>query len=379
MSAAACLLQDGHEVMVFEQSPVLGEIGAGIQLSANAMHVLNHIGVGEEVSAISVRPRAYVFRLFDTAEVIQEFSLADEHLALHKAPYNQVHRADFHKILVNRVKDLDTDCIHLKKRSAGFIESNDEVKILFDDGTFEIGDLVIGADGVKSRIRDQVCGPVQAVYTGDAAWRVTVPTNDLPPNFIDEVMSVWMGPGRHAVCYYIRSGNILNFVGAVETKDEPDESWTAKFPWERFKADFNGWNEKVQTIIDLVDRDACYRWSMFKRPRLDFWSTNRVTILGDAAHATIPYLAQGAAMAIEDGAVLMRALKKEKLVSDALKLYERNRIDRTARVVEASDANKKLFHLNSVSELRQAFAKRNEGRDRNAWLYSYNPVTVKLI
>ena len=118
---------------------------------------------------------------------------------------------------------------------------------------------------------------------------------------------------------------------------------------------------------------------MFKRPLLDFWSTNRVTILGDAAHATIPYLAQGAAMAIEDGAVLMRALKKEKLVSDALKLYERNRIDRTARVVEASDANKKLFHLNSVSELRQAFAKRNEGRDRNAWLYSYNPVTVKLI
>ena len=379
LSAAACLLQEGHEVMIFEQAPTLGEIGAGIQLSANAMHVLNHIGIGEEVSAISVRPGAYVFRLFDTAEVIQEFSLADEHLALHKAPYNQVHRADLHKILVNRVKELDTDCIYLKKRSVGFIESNDGVNILFDDGTFEIGDLVIGADGVKSRIRDQVCGPVQAVYTGDAAWRVTVATSDLPRNFIDEVMSVWMGPGRHAVCYYIRSGDILNFVGAVETKDEPNESWTAKFPWERFKADFDGWNKKVQTIIDTVDRDACYRWSMFKRPRLEFWSTSRVTILGDAAHATLPYLAQGAAMAMEDGAVLMRALKKEKLVLDALKLYERNRIDRTARVVEASDANKKLFHLNSVSEIRQAFANRNEGKDRNAWLYSYNPLTVELI
>ena len=104
LSAAACLLQDGHDVKVFEQAPQLGEIGAGIQLSANAMHVLNHIGVGDSVSAISVRPGAYGFRLFDTAEINQEFSLADEHLALHKAPYNQVHRADFYELLVERVQ-----------------------------------------------------------------------------------------------------------------------------------------------------------------------------------------------------------------------------------------------------------------------------------
>ncbi len=378
LSAAACLLQDGHDVKVFEQAPQLGEIGAGIQLSANAMHVLNHIGVGDSVSAISVRPGAYVFRLFDTAEIIQEFSLADEHLALHKAPYNQVHRADFYELLLERVQELKPGCIYLNKKAIRFDETEDGVKLLFDDGSSEVGDLVVGADGVKSCIRDQICGPVQAVYTGDAAWRVTVSTSALAPNFIDEVMSVWMGPGRHAVCYYIRSGQILNFVGAVEADDEPDESWTAKFPWEKFKSDFEGWNDKVQTIIDLVDRDACYRWSMFKRPRLDFWGTKRATILGDAAHATLPYLAQGAAMAIEDGAVLMRALQKEKQLADALQLYERNRIDRTARVVEASDANKKLFHLDSVDEIRQAFANRNEGDDRNGWLYSYNPLTVEL-
>jgi salicylate hydroxylase len=118
---------------------------------------------------------------------------------------------------------------------------------------------------------------------------------------------------------------------------------------------------------------------MFKRPRLDFWSTARATILGDAAHATIPYLAQGAAMAIEDGAVLMRALQERDDLAEALKLYENNRIDRTARVVETSDANKKLFHLDSVEEIRAAFAKRNEGDDRNAWLYSYNPLTVELL
>tara|TARA_Y100001936_G_scaffold247655_1_gene293964 strand:+ start:33121 stop:34296 length:1176 start_codon:yes stop_codon:yes gene_type:complete len=378
LSAAACLLQEGHDVQIYEQAPQLGEIGAGIQLSANAMHVLNHIGLGDEISAISVRPGAYVFRLFDTAEIIQTFSLADEHLKMHKAPYNQIHRADFHELLVDRVRELDADCIHLNKHAVGFDESADGVTLSFEDGTSASGDLLIGADGVKSVIRDQICGPVQAVYTGDAAWRVTVPTKDLPPNFIEEVMSVWMGPGRHAVCYYIRGGEILNFVGAVETGDEPDESWTAKFPWESFKSDFEGWNEKVQTIIDMVDRDACYRWSMFKRPRLDFWSSNRATILGDAAHATIPYLAQGAAMAIEDGAVLMRALAQVDDLAEALKLYERNRIDRTARVVETSDANRELFHLNSVQEIRDAFANRNEGEDRNAWLYSYNPLTVEL-
>jgi salicylate hydroxylase len=379
LSAAACLIQDGHDVQIYEQAPQLGEIGAGIQLSANAMHVLNHIGVGEAVSAISVRPGAYVFRLFDTAEVIQTFSLADEHQALHKAPYNQAHRADFHDLLVARVRELSPGCIHLDKRATGFVENEDSVTLNFADGSSASGDLLIGADGVKSAIRDQICGPVQAVYTGDAAWRVTVPTKDLPPNFIEEVMSVWMGPGRHAVCYYIRGGEILNFVGAVEADDEPDESWTAKFPWEKFKSDFEGWNDKVQTIIDMVDRDACYRWSMFKRPRLDFWSTKRATILGDAAHATIPYLAQGAAMAIEDGAVLMRALQQRDDLVDALKLYEGNRIDRTARVVETSDANKKLFHLDSVEEIRAAFASRNEGDDRNEWLYSYNPLTVELI
>ncbi len=379
LSAAACLLQEGHDVQVFEQAPKLGEIGAGIQLSANAMHVLNHINIGEAVSAISVRPGAYVFRLFDTAEIIQEFSLAEEHLALHKAPYNQIHRADFHDLLVKRVKELRPDCIHLNKRAVSFDETEDGVGLKFDDGTIISGDLVVGADGVKSAIRDQICGPVQAVYTGDAAWRVTVPTCELPPNFIDEVMSVWMGPGRHAVCYYIRSGEILNFVGAVEAKDEPIESWTAKFPWEKFKSDFEGWNDKVQTIIDMVDHEACYRWSMYKRPRLDYWSTKRATILGDAAHATIPYLAQGAAMAIEDGAVLARALKQHESLSQALALYENNRIDRTARVVETSDANKKLFHLDSVEEIRQAFAGRDEGEDRNAWLYSYNPLTIDLV
>jgi salicylate hydroxylase len=379
LAAAACLLRDGFDVDVFEQAPALGEVGAGIQLSANAMHVLNHIGIGDKITAMSVTPGAYVFRLYDTGEEIQRFSLSDEHLRLHQAPYNQVHRADLHEALVECVRALKPGAIHLNKTAADFAETANGVDLRFTDGTVERGDLVVGADGVKSVIRDQICGAVPATYTGDAVWRVTVPAESLPENFMDQVMAVWLGPGRHAVCYYIRGGALLNFVGAVETDDVAEESWTAKFPWEIFKADFQGWHEDIQTIIDLADRDACYRWSLFRRPVVKGWSTDRATILGDAAHATLPYLAQGAAMAIEDGAVLTRALAQGEDIAGALSLYERNRRDRTARVVDQSNENRRLFHLNSVDYIRAAFAKLDMGADRNDWLYSYNPLKVELI
>lgn len=378
LTAAACLLKNGFDVDVFEQAPALGEVGAGIQLSANAMHVLNHLGIGDRITENSVQPGAYVFRLHDTGEEIQRFALSDEHLKMHKAPYNQAHRADLHEMLVDCVRALKPDAIHLNKTATNFVEDTEGVELKFLDGTSARGDLVIGADGVKSVIRDQICGAVPATYTGDAVWRVTVPTEILPNNFMAEVMSVWLGPGLHAVCYYIRGGELFNFVGAVETNDIGEESWTAKFPWETFKADFEGWHEDIQTIIGLADKEACYRWALFRRPVVDGWSTARATILGDAAHATLPYLAQGAAMAIEDGAVLARALRLGDDMAGALDLYERNRRDRTARVVDQSNENRRLFHLKSVDEIRAAFADRDEGANRNDWLYSYNPMTVEL-
>jgi salicylate hydroxylase len=379
LAAAGCLLKAGHDVEVFEQGPALAEVGAGIQLSANAMHVLTHLGIGDAISARSVRPEAYVFRLHDTGEEIQRFALADDHLKLHKAPYNQAHRADLHDALAGCVRALKPDAIRLNRKVAGFEEDPGGVTLRFDDGTSERGDLLIGADGVKSVVRDRICGAVKATYTGDAVWRVTVPAANLPADFMDPVMAVWLGPGRHAVCYYIRGGALLNFVGAVETENFGEESWTARFPWATLKADFAGWHTDIQTIVDRADRDACYRWALFRRPVVEGWSTGRATILGDAAHATLPYLAQGAAMAIEDGAVLTRALAQSDDLTDALALYERNRRDRTARVVDQSDENRRLFHLASVDRIRAAFAKIDMGADRNDWLYSYNPLTVELV
>ncbi|MFN3889068.1 MAG: FAD-dependent monooxygenase [Beijerinckiaceae bacterium] len=379
LAAASCLMKAGHEVEIYEQAPQLGEVGAGIQISANAQHVLRDLGLGPAIDAVGVRPGAYVFRLHDTGEIIQQFSLAEEHERRNGAPYTQLHRADFHEILVDKAREFRPDVIRLNKRVRGYVENEDSVELHFEDGASAKGDLLIGADGLKSAVRAQMLGAAPAVYTGDGAWRVVVPVENLPKDVLPQVMSVFMGPGGHVVCYYLRSGKLLNFVGLVETDEVSEESWTVKFPWEKLKADYAGWHPTIQTIIDCANKDECYRWSLHRREPTMNWSTKRVTLLGDSAHPTLPYLAQGAVMAIEDGAVLTRALAMTDDVAEALQIYQRNRIDRTARIVRQSTANRTLFHLGSQEAIRAAFAKRDEGEDRNAWLYSYNPLTVELV
>jgi salicylate hydroxylase len=378
LAAASCLMRAGFDVEVYEQAPALAEVGAGIQISANAMHVLRHLGLERAISEVGVRPGAYVFRLHDTGEIVQQFPLSAEHERQHGAPYVQLHRADLHDLLAAAARALEPDAVHLDRKAVGFREDADGVELFFADGSTARGDVLVGADGLKSAVARQIVGEVPATYTGDAAWRLTVPVERLPKPFLDPVMTLFLGPGGHAVCYYIRAGKLLNFVGCVETEEVAEESWTVKFPWERLKADYFGWHPTIQTVIEAADRGMCFRWSLHNRPPLRNWSTARATLLGDSAHATLPYLAQGAAMAIEDGAVLARALVQAATVPEALDLYQRNRVDRTARIVEQSTGNRALFHLGSADAIRAAFASRNEGADRNAWLYSYNPLTVDL-
>ncbi len=378
LAAASCLMRAGHDVEIYEQAPQLAEIGAGIQISANAMHVLRSLGLEDAITRVGVRPGAYVFRLHDTGEVIQRFSLSEEHERLHGAPYTQLHRADFHEILAAKARSFKPDVVRLNKQVTGFGETGNGVELRFADGSSAAGDMLVGADGLKSVVRRQIVGETPATYTGDAAWRLTVPVDRLPPDFLEPVMSVFMGPGGHAVCYYLRGGALLNFVGIVETDDVSEESWTVKMPWDMLKAEYRGWHPIIQTVIDAADKDQCYRWSLHNRPPIKNWSTARATLLGDAAHPTLPYLAQGAVMAIEDGAVLARALERSDDVVEALRLYQRNRVDRTARIVLQSSDNRRLFHLRSPEAMRAEFARRDEGADRNNWLYSYNPLTVEL-
>jgi len=378
LTAAGCLLQAGFEVEVYEQAPALGEIGAGIQQSANAMHVMRHLGLLERLAAVAFRPPVTQFRTYDTGEVLQELSLAERHEARHGAPYFQMHRADFHRILAARVDELDPAAIRLGASAVGFEQEAQGIVLRLADGRRADGDVLVGADGIKSAVRRALAGAKPPEYTGDAAWRLTVPSERLPAGFMEGKSTIWVGPGKHAVVYFLREGRLLNFVGAVELDEWIEESWTQKRPWDELERDFRGWHPAIRTIIERADRHECYRWALNVHPPLERWSEGRVTLLGDAAHPTLPYLAQGAAMAVEDAAVLTRALLQAESVPAALALYEHNRRDRTARIVRESRENRKLFHLESIDELKAAFARRNMDRERSDWLYSYDPLTVAL-
>jgi len=377
ISTALSLIKHGFEVEVFEQASELMEIGAGIQLSANAMHVLLDHGLEPQLSRLWVKPTAYVFRLHDTGEIISQIPLAEAHERQHGAPYCQFHRADLLDALVARLGEIGPDVIRLNSRAIGYEETNTGVRLRLQNGSTVPGDVLVGADGVKSTIRAQLLGAAKPTYTGDSAWRLIVPSSRLKPRSERE-MAVWMGPDKHIVSYFLRGGELLNFVGLVETTEISEESWVSKFPWDKLKQEFVGWNEELQGIINAADRDECYRWSLFFRPPVENWSSLRVTLLGDAVHATLPYLAQGACMAIEDGAVLARCLVMEPDVSSALQLYQRNRIDRTAKIVNGSTANRDLYHDPDQNRIRAYFRQRDEAASRNNEIYAYNPLTVPL-
>lgn len=378
LAAAGCLLKAGFDVEIYEQAPALGEIGAGIQQSANAMHVMRHLGVEDRLRAVAFKPPTTQFRIYNSGEVLQELSLAENHEARHGAPYLQMHRADFHAVLADAVQELKPDVIRLNASAVGFEETDTGVALKLADGRHIEGDVLIGADGIKSVVRRQIAGADRPEYTGDAAWRLTVDADRLPDGFMGGTSSIWVGPGKHAVVYFLRGGRLLNFVACVELDEWIEESWTLKRPWSELRRDFEDWHEDILAIIEAADRDACFRWALNVRPKLPNWSTGRATLIGDAAHPTLPYMAQGAAMAVEDGAILTRALEKAPDVATALQLYQRNRLERTGRIVDESQANRGLFHMDSIEDLKAAFARRNMDRERADWLYSYNPLTVPL-
>lgn len=376
--AAASLLQRGFRVHVYEQASQLAEVGAGIQSSANAVKVLYDLGLRDDLEKTAVRPRSFEFRRFDIGDVMHSIPLGDEHEKRHGAPYFHIHRADLHELLVRAVLRLAPDSITLNARATGFEETADGVTLLLADGTRVRGDVLVGADGIKSAIRAQILGETPATYTGDVAWRAVVPMDRLPADIMETVSTVWCGPHKHAVMYYLRGGTLMNFVGLVEHAQPETESWTQKRPWADLKADFEGWHPTIQTVIDAIDKDGCYRYALNDRSPVDHWSTDRVTLLGDAAHPTLPYLASGAAMAIEDGAVLARCLDGFDTPSEALKTYQDLRTDRTARVVRESAGNRDLYRIEDENEMRKAFHEKNMNKTRSEWLYAYDPLTVPL-
>jgi len=380
--AALALLQRGFEVALYEQAADLREIGAGVQISPNGSRVLCHLGLQAAMEAIASVPTAKDMRLFDTGQAWRVQDLGASAVARFGSPYWLVHRGDFHAVLVRALEERAPGAAHVGARCVGFEQDADGVTLLLENGERVRGDALIGADGVHSRIRGQLFGDGRATFTGYMAWRGVVPMERLPSHLRQQHGNTWIGPFGHVVTYPLRRGELLNFVTAIERDDWLVESWSEAGTVDECRRDFARWHPDVLAIVDAIETP--YKWAMLGRQPLEHWSVGRVTLLGDACHPTLPFLAQGANMAIEDGMVLARCLEAFADVPDALRHYEAARLERTSRIVLGSLENVSRYHNPQLADPAQAqafmdreFAPRAMGA-RYDWLYEYDALSVAV-
>lgn len=380
LTAALALLQAGFDVEVYEQARELKEVGAGVQLAANGTRVLYALGIGEELKALSCEAEGKEIRHWRSGETWKLFDLGPASIERYGFPYFTVYRPDLLEVLAGAVRRAKPDAIRLGARCVGFEQDASGVSLRTENATVR-GDVLIGADGVHSCIRQVLFGPDRPLFTGVIAWRGIVPMERLPRHMARRVGSNWVGPGGHIVHYPLRGGKLMNFVGCVERGDWRVESWSARGTSTELAADFHGWHDDVQAFIREIDTP--YKWALMVRPPLEQWTVGQVSLLGDAAHSMLPFLAQGAVMAIEDGYVLARCLK-EHPVKEALQRYEAARRERARRTVEGSAANIQRFHNRLLADpvegrrfIDREWASQRVA-DRYEWLFRYDATSAPV-
>jgi salicylate hydroxylase len=382
LTAALACLRLGFDVEVYEQASELKEVGAGLQLSANGNRVLYELGLESELKRLSCEATGKEIRLWNTGETWKLFDLGSESVARYGYPYFTVYRPDLLRVLIDAVRTIKSDAVHLKARCQSFEQDEDCVTLRFEDGTVARGDALIGADGVHSKIRQALFGKDNPEFTGLMAWRGVIDMERLPEHMRRQVGTNWVGPGGHVVNYALNAGRLMNFVGIRERNDWQVESWNQAGTREECAADFVGWNEDIQQMIQAID--VPYKWALMTRAPLSKWSVGRVSLLGDACHSTLPFLAQGAVMSIEDGFILARALVAYLDIPTALQRYEAARHERTTRIVEGAAGNAKRFHNPELAhaEGARAYVTRewSEARvkERYEWLFTYDVTTVAV-
>ena len=379
LTAALCLQKVGHEVQVFEQASAFSQIGAGLQCGANALKVLDYLGLLSALKAVSVAPLRADFRHYKTGGTLHSINFGGEYAKRYGAPYFHIHRADLHQILSDQLIKQDRQSIQFNSAASGYTETADKVTLNFIDGRSIDGDCLVACDGIRSVLRQQLLGNTKVNFTGNVAWRGIVAAERLPKGFMDKVVSNFVGPRKHMVIYYLRQQQLVNFVGVVEDSEWRNESWTECAPWQQLKQDFDGWHPAVQTLIDAVDKQQCYRWALYDHKPFASWSSQRVTLLGDAAHATLPFMAAGAAMAIEDARILQRALDQTNDVAKGLALYQHHRYQRTAKVQLMSAKLGRIYHLSNSALQKTAFmGLKVFGKKSQAFLPGYDANKIIL-
>jgi salicylate hydroxylase len=371
LTAALCLAQRGCQVEVFEQASEFGEAGAGIQLSPNCSRVLHSLGLEADLRASAFLPEATQFRDWRTGSVIAETPLGSRAVERYGAPYYHMHRGDLLQALLKAAHNAPNITLRTSARIDSLTRADDGVSVTIN-GETAAGDLLIGADGIHSAVRAALWGTEQPRFTGNVAWRALVPVERLPRGLIRPVSSAWWGPHKHFVHYYVRGGSLVNCVCVVEKQGWEIESWTEHGDFAELKADFAGWHSDIQQLIDNVDQDSLFKWALYDREPMPAWGQGRVTLLGDACHPTLPFMAQGAAMAIEDAAVLSGCLAQEAPPATSLKRYEELRRARTAGIQTGSRRNATVFHLTGIKAWLRNRVVRAAGQQTMDRIYSYN-------
>jgi 2-polyprenyl-6-methoxyphenol hydroxylase-like FAD-dependent oxidoreductase len=372
LAAALCLRRAGLAATVYEQSPEVREVGAGIVVAPNMVRPLAALGLAEKLPAFAVRlDAAWEFRRWRDGRVLSVQTMGEECERLYGAPCYVAHRADLLALLQEA---LPREQLRLGHRLVGIEQDAGEARLSFAGQGTVAADAVIGADGIHSAVRHIVAPQVDARFSGLCAFRCLVPADKAPAMALRPVQSLWLGPGRHFVHYPISAGRLVNVVAIVPAGDWRDESWMADGEIADLAREFGGWDERVHQLI--VSAASTKRWAMYDRSPLDQWSAGRVTLLGDAAHAMLPFFAQGAAQAIEDAVVLAGCLERAAAgtVPAALRRYEEIRRPRAGQVQAMSRGREVSNHLPDGPAQRARDARLAGGdplRD-SAWLYGYD-------
>lgn len=380
VALAAVLKQRQIECRVFERAPAFGEVGAGVQMTPNAVKVIQALGLMGDMEAVSFTPRSVVGRNWKSGRVMWRTPL-EACPALYGAPFLHVHRADLHDIFARRIAPGD---IVFSAKCTGVRNEANGAVAFFEDGSHYEADVIVGADGIHSAVRASLFGPEAARFTGHMCWRAVVPC-DGPVDYVTPDSSFWLGPAAHVVTYYIRRGNAINIVAVSEAPNWVDESWTLPSSRTELLATFAGWHPNIQRLFGQVG--DVYKWGLFDRDPLKAWSAGRVTLLGDAAHPMLPFLSQGAAMGIEDAYVLGNALvDSEGNPKQALRFYEGERRPRTTRVQLEARKRGETYHLSSrfavwkrdISYLLQGVVNPQKTGLKADWVYDYDATLARM-
>jgi len=373
MTAAVTLAQKGFKVKVFEQAPELSEVGAGLTVTPNATKGLIYLGLGEAMNKIGMAHDLQGVRHYQTKEIIVPLKRGKHMLEKYGAYQFQVHRADIHDILIESLEKHSPGCVSIDHQLVGIDQKSDRVKLIFNNQAEYECDFVIGADGTRSAVRKSILGNDEPEFSGYVAWRGVVPTDGLDESDFDECGScAFISPGRVFARYLIRDAKEYNYVAFLATDEWAEEGWSIPSKVETVLETFSDYNQQVKNIISATPPEGCYKWGIFTRQPIAKWSSERVTLLGDAAHPLEPFMGQGASMAIEDGVVLGRIVEDASGFSEIIERYETARIERNHFVTEHSKKAGQRFTGNNPD----AYTKEDHKNEEELGLFYYDPGNV---